>query len=137
MRRKYCCGENRAEYENYYAHQAGTGAPFYQGARGMRGNGLGSVLSSLWRTIGPTVKRVGGQLLRSGAGIAKDMLAGQSFADSARKRASEGISNLLDEPPVSAQAGSGRRRMSKRKRAKKTNAKSRTKRKKSRRDIFN
>ena len=61
------------------------------------------------------LKRIGGQLLRSGAGIAKDMLQGQSFGESARKRAAEGISNLLDEAPVSEQTGSGIRRTHKRK----------------------
>ena len=74
--------------------------------------------------------------MRSGAGISKDMLQGQSFGESARKRAAEGISNLLDEAPVSEQTGSGRRRTYKRNRSKKSQAKKNKKRKKVYSDIF-
>jgi hypothetical protein len=138
MRKKYCCGENRDTITRYYLDQAGNGLQIYHGSRGQRGHGIGSVLGGLFRSALPMLKRIGGQIVRGGAGIAKDMLEGQSFSDSARKRTAQGISNLLDEGPVSEQSGSGTRRRSlKRKRALKSIIKKFKKRKKTSRDIFN
>lgn len=151
MRKKFCCEDSRLLFEQYYRSQAGSGLPIFVGGRNQRGNGLGSMLSSLFRQAVPMLKRVGGQLFRSGAQVARDMLDGQSFSDSARKRASQGITTLLGEDPISEQTGSGRRRLRrgikrkrksspiKRKKVTKRRAK-KTKRRKnkySKRDIFN
>lgn len=119
-------------YEDYYVNQAGSGLPIFQGSRGQRGHGIGSVLGGLFRSAMPMLKRIGGQALRTGAQIASDMTSGKSFSESASKRISEGINRLLETDSVSNQTGSGRRRTLKRK-IKKRVSKSAKKR---RRDIF-
>ena len=83
----------------------------FQGSRGQRGHGFGSVLSGLFRSAVPMLKRIGKQALTTGAYIASDMLGGKSFNDSARSRVRQGINSFLPpEDGVSEQTGSGRRR---------------------------
>ena len=117
-RKRYCCDANdRHDLESYYINQAGSGGVFV-GGRGQLGHGIGSFFSGLFRQAAPYLKRIGGQVLKSGARVASDMLGGKSFSESARARAQEGINEYLDEPGVSQQSGSGLRRFFKRKRSK-------------------
>ena len=129
MKRKYCCDASRGQYEDYYINQAGSGMPVFQGSRGQRGHGFGSVLGGLFRSAMPMLKRIGGQALRTGAQIASDMASGKSFGESARKRICEGINTFLPSESDSTQLGSGRRRSYKRKSRKSIKSKKR-------RDIF-
>ena len=46
---------NSILYDNYYKNQVGHGLPVYVG--GMKGRGLGSVLSGLLRTEVPLLKK--------------------------------------------------------------------------------
>ena len=119
MKLRYCCDAQKSLFTDYYADQAGGSMPVFQGMRGQRGHGFGSVLSGLFRSALPMLKRVGKQALMSGAHIASDMLSGKNFGDSARLRVRQGIKSFL--PPddeVSEQTGDGRRRrVLKRKRA--------------------
>lgn len=134
MKRKYCCDASRPMYEDYYISQAGSGLPIFQGSRGQRGHGFGSVLGGLFRSAMPMLKRIGGQALRTGAQIASDMVSGKSFSESAAKRISEGINTFLPQNSDSVQTGSGARRTRKRKRGvKKLKSKSNKRR---RLDIF-
>ena len=83
----------------------------FQGSRGQRGHGFGSVLSGLFRSAMPMLKRIGKQALTTGAYIARDMLAGKKFDESAKSRVRQGINSFLNpEETVSEQTGSGRRR---------------------------
>lgn len=104
MKAKFCCQANRDTYENYYALQAGSGLPIFVGGV-QRGHGIGSILSGLVRSAAPVLKnigkKVGGKLLRTGLGVASDMLDGQSFKDSARKRVSGAIKEHLASPQQS------------------------------------
>jgi hypothetical protein len=110
MRRKYCCDASSGTYEDYYVNQAGSGLPIFQGSRGQRGHGVGSVLGGLFRSALPMLKRVGSQALRTGARIASDMASGKKFSDVALQRISEGISSLADPESVTLQTGTGRAR---------------------------
>lgn len=107
--------------------------PVFQGSRGQRGHGFGSVLSGLFRSAMPMLKRIGKQALTTGAYIASDMLGGKKFDESARTRVRQGINSFLPQDnEVSEQTGAGRaRRAVKRKRHIK-----RKKSKRRRRDIF-
>lgn len=99
--RKYCCDASRLTYENYYKNQVGTGMPIFIGSRNQRGHGLGSVLSGLFRSAAPILKKglstLGKSALKTGISIAGDVLEGKNAKESARLRASQGIKNLARE----------------------------------------
>ena len=135
MRRKYCCDASRGMYEDYYLQQSGSGLPVFQGSRGQRRHGLGSMLSGLFRSAVPMLKRglatFGKHALKTGLEIAGDVVEGKSFKDSARDRIVPtiipGIKRFAEEEIFSNQSGSGKRR----RRGKKLRRKPTTK------DIFN
>src|SRR2546425_611144 len=111
MRQRYCCDAQKSLFTDYYVSQAGGSLPVFQGSRGQRGHGFGSVLSGLFRSAVPMLKRIGKQALTTGAYIASDMLGGKKFDESAKARVRQGINSFL--PPdddVIEQTGRGRRR---------------------------
>jgi len=118
MKQRYCCDAQKSMFEDYYISQAGGSLPVFQGSRGQRGHGFGSVLSGLFRSAVPMLKRIGKLALTTGSYIASDMLGGKKFDESARHRVRQGINSFLpSEEGVSEQSGSGRRRrVTKRKR---------------------
>jgi len=134
MKQRYCCDAQKSLFTDYYVNQAGGALPVFQGSRGQRGHGFGSVLSGLFRSAVPMLKRIGKQALTTGAYIASDMLGGKKFGEAAKTRVSQGINSFLEpDINVSEQSGSGRRRRaSKRKRT----TKQRLKNFKRQRDIF-
>lgn len=109
---RYCCsGKDKADLEHYYVNQAGNGAaPAFMGSRNQRGHGFGSFFSSLWKGVSPYLSKIGGQVLKSGANVARDMLDGKSFSESARARASQGITEYLGDGQPPGQTGSGARK---------------------------
>jgi hypothetical protein len=119
MKAKFCCDASRGMYEDYYLKQSGSGLPVFQGSRGQRGHGIGSILSGLFRTAMPILKRgltfFGKEALRTGANIANDVADGQTLGNSAKRRIWERINTYV--PGLVAQSGSGkhRRRSSKKK----------------------
>ena len=139
MKRKFCCDASRSMYEDYYIQQSGNGLPTFVGSRSQRGHGLGSMLSGLFRSAVPMLKRglatFGKHALKTGLEIAGDVADGKSFRDSAKERILPtilpGIKRFAEEEIFSRQSGSGKRR--RRPRSRKTTAKRRTKIK----DIFN
>jgi hypothetical protein len=110
MRQRYCCDAQKSLFTDYYVNQAGGSMPVFQGSRGQRGHGFGSVLSGLFRSAVPMLKRIGKQALTTGAYIASDMLGGKKFEESARSRVRQGINSFLPPDDGSEQTGSGRRR---------------------------
>ena len=116
MKTKYCCDATRSLYTDYYVNQAGNGSiPVFQGMRGQRGHGFGSVLSGLFRSAMPMLKRIREQALTTGTYIASDPLGGKTFKDSARSRVRQGIKSFLppeegdnEKMAVDEQTGSGR-----------------------------
>ena len=131
MKRKFCCDSSRGLYEDYYMAQSGSGMPVFAGSRGQRGHGLGSMLSGLFRSAMPMLKRglalFGRHALRTGAQIANDVADGESFGNSAKRRVSEGIKQLNPSEFFSTQSGSGKRKTKSRKRVKKRKASKRSK----------
>jgi hypothetical protein len=119
-------------YEDYYMQQSGSGLPVFQGSRGQRGHGLGSILSGFFRSAMPMIKRglasFGKHALNTGLEIANDVADGSSFRDSANARVLPGIKRFALSNPFSTQSGSGKRR-TKRKSFKRAT-------KKQRKDIF-
>ena len=113
MKQRFCCEAQKSLFTDYYVNQAGGSFPVFQGSRGKRGHGFGSVLSGLFRSAMPMLKRIGKQALTTGAYIARDMLAGKKFDESAKSRVRQGINSFLNpEETVSEQTGNGRRRRS-------------------------
>src|SRR5207245_6026365 len=110
MKHRYCCDAQKSLFTDYYVNQADGSLPVFQGSRGQRGHGFGSVLSGLFRSAVPMLKRIGKQALTTGAYIASDMLGGKKFDESARSRVRQGINSFLPPDDSSEQTGSGRRR---------------------------
>lgn len=116
MKRKFCCDDSRDLYTDYYSQQSGSGLNPYAGARMQRGHGLGSVLSGLFRSAVPLLRRglawFGRKALDTGAtiagNVAKDVGEGKSFKDAAKSRVIETINEYV--PGAIPQTGSGRRR---------------------------
>jgi hypothetical protein len=112
MKRKYCCDASRQMFQDYYMSQSGHGVPIFQGSRGQRGHGLGSVLSGFFRSAMPILKRglafFGREALKTGARIADDVAEGEAFGDATRKRVGERINEYV--PGLIPQSGSGKRR---------------------------
>ena len=131
-------------YEDYYIRQSGSGLPVFQGSRGQRGHGLGSMLSGLFRSAVPMLKRglatFGKHALKTGLEIASDVADGTSFKDSAKARILPsilpGIKRFAEEEIFSKQSGSGKRRKTRRKVSKKRKVARRVARRATKRDIF-
>ena len=142
MKRKFCCDTSRGAYEDYYLQQSGSGLPIFQGSRGQRGHGLGSMLSGLFRSAVPMIKRglatFGKHALKTGLEIAGDVADGASFKDSAKARILPsilpGIKRFADEEIFSNQSGSGRRRKTSKRR--KSSKRRKIAKRKSSKDIF-
>ena len=89
---------NRHLYDEYYS-QTGRGYPVYIG--GMRGAGLGSVLSGLFRSAVPLLKKGGKALLKegisSGLHVAQDVIGGKSFKNSVKTRSRKARQNIINK----------------------------------------
>ena len=142
MRKKYCCDASRHLYESYYMDQSGSGMPVFVGSPGQRGHGLGSMLSGFFRSAFPMIKRglaaFGKHALKTGLDIANDVVAGDSFQDSTKRRVPEGIKRFATAENFINQSGSGGRRIRrKRKRSSSTITRNKKKSKKHKHnDIF-
>ena len=125
MRKQFCCDASKHLYESYYVDQSGSGLPVFVGARGQRGHGLGSILSGLFRSAFPMIKRglaaFGKHALKTGLEIANDVAAGDTIKQSASRRVPEGIKRFATTSDLFNQSGSGRRRIGKRKRTSRSN----------------
>ena len=112
-------------YEAYYGAQAGDGLSVFAGKRHIKGDGLGSMLGGLFKAVAPALKSVGKSALKSigrGAiGIAKDVLAGKDFKESAldslKEAGGEILDSTLDNIPSHKRKATSRRNRSKRQRS--------------------
>lgn len=98
-RRKVHSLNEQSLYDKYYSNQAGSGLPFYSGTRVQSGYGLGSILGGLLRSavplLKPALKSVGKEVARSGVGVIKDVMQGQSLKQAAKRRLQEGAQRSL------------------------------------------
>lgn len=116
MKRKYCCDESRDMYTDYYVKQSGSGFSPFAGSRMQRGHGLGSLLSGLFRSAMPLLRKglswFGRKALDTGAtlagNVARDVAEGKSFKEAAKSRVIDTINEFV--PGAIPQTGSGRRR---------------------------
>src|SRR5690348_383330 len=70
--------------ESYYCDQAGSGIPGFQGLVRQRGFGFfGRILHGV---LLPFLKKAGKKAAAEGIGFAEDMMAGQKFKDTAKRR---------------------------------------------------
>ena len=100
----------------------------FVGSRGQRGHGLGSMLSGLFRSAMPLIKRglasFGRHALKTGLEIANDVVDGNSFGSSDKTQVPVGIKRFASQTNPTNQSGSGRKRrrqVSKKKKKKVTN----------------
>ena len=96
--KQFCCDENRSYYEQYYANQCGNGMNVFQGARGQRGHGLGSMLSGLVRSALPMIKNFGRNALQTGLNVATDVVEGTNFQRFSQKTSSGWYKRLSSRP---------------------------------------
>lgn len=118
MKKQFCCDASRDLYEKYYLDQGGSGVPVFVGSRGQRGHGLGSLLSGLFRSAMPLLRRglatFGKHALKTGMEIVNDVSEGRAVKESAKRRVGEGIKRFASSHFGSNQSGSGKRRKIKR-----------------------
>lgn len=138
MRVKYCCdAADKRAFDQYYAQQSGGGLPVFYGARMQRGHGIGNIFASIARFAMPIIRRIapalGRKALQTGAQIAGDIAAGQSFKDATKTRIADVINEGINKfvPAEDGQSGSGIRRGRKRPRKKQKKKKLTKRRKKS------
>ena len=122
-RRAYCCDASRDLYQEYYSRQNGGEIPVLAGARIQRGHGLGSILGGFFRRLVlPFFKNNGKRMLsnavKTGMEVADDVLEGQSFKESAKKRVPAGIKRTVQNLDWQSGSGIKRRRVKRRKRRK-------------------
>ena len=95
-------------WDQYYQRGGSLG---FSGIPYQRGYGLGSFFKGIFRSILPVaksaLKTVGKQALHTGAEIVSDVAAGQSFKQSAKKRAKAGTARLVKKAATKLQEGRG------------------------------
>lgn len=92
---------------------------YYHGVLSQRGNGLGSLLSSLGRVIVPTLKSAGRSLikegLRTGTGIISDVLSGDNIKTATKRRVKKASKHMIRKT-IRKMKGGGRRKNRKQRR---------------------
>lgn len=115
-------------YVVYYSNQAGSGLQGFTGAKYQHGRGF---MGRLFRsTILPALKFLGKRGLKTGADLATDVLAGEDFKVSAKKRLKETGLDVLDAAASSAKKKMTGGRKKRKKAAKKTDSTPKKKKKK-------
>ena len=114
-------------YEEYYKMQDGQGLAVFSGRRHIEGDGLGSALGGLFKAVAPTLKSVGRSALsalgKGAIGVAKDVMDGKSFGESALNNLKAAGGDLLDDAADSISrkrkrtGGGGRKKRVKRQRS--------------------
>ena len=82
-------------WEDYYYSQAfpeesslqrGGNVPFYRGSVLQRGYGLGSIFTSVARSVMPSLKETGKSALTTGWEVLQDVAKGENIKTAAKKR---------------------------------------------------
>jgi hypothetical protein len=104
-------------FNSYYKNQAGTGIAGHSGLRHQRGHGFWGNLYNM--VIKPFGSYLGKQALTTGVAVGNDILQGENFKESAKKRIkSQGkiiLGDAIERAKKFAQTGQGKRRRRKRK----------------------
>jgi hypothetical protein len=113
------------QYVDYYVNQAGSGIAAYSGTRYQKGNGFfGRIITSLIPVLKSAGKFFAKKALKTGVNIGSDLLGGENFKISVKKRLkSTGLElaeDALDRIRNMKQSGEG---MKRRKKSQKNNSK--------------
>ena len=108
-------------YLEYYSNQAGSGLAGFQGYRYQRGHGFfGNLFQNILKPLG---KYLGKQALKTGVEIGGDMMSGENFKTSAKKRLKSTkdvvLNDAIDRAKLFAQTGKGRKRRRRRRKGNK------------------
>ena len=114
-RKLFCCDASHDQYVEYYTRQQqpqfGGEIPAFIGAPRQRGRGIGSVLSGLFRRVLPflraNARNLGANAIKTGLHVADDVMRGQKFVESVKRRVPEGIKTAAQN--ISWQTGDGLR----------------------------
>ncbi len=99
-------------FTTYYINQAGSGIAGYSGVRYQKGHGFfGRLLSG---AVMPILKYLGKKALSTGVNIGTDLLQGDNFKSTMKKRLKSAgldiVEDALEKVRNSKQSGSGRRK---------------------------
>jgi hypothetical protein len=98
---------NQCALDNYYQRQTGGGDLYFKGATHQRGHGLGGLFAKLFRaavpvfknTVSPMLKKgakaVAREALKTGVGVASDLLDGGSLQQSVGRRGQGAARRLM------------------------------------------
>lgn len=88
-------------YRDYYNNQSGGGMPVFAGRPIMGGDGIGNVLSGLFRAVAPVLKRgavnLGKRALTAGANVANDVIQGKNVKSSLKRRFANTGKDILSD----------------------------------------
>ena len=88
--------------------------PIFIASRDQRSHGIGIVLSGLFRSAVPMLKRglasFGKHALKTGQRILTDVIDGQPIGETAKKHVLQGIKEFITPDDISSQTGRGRKR---------------------------
>lgn len=113
---------NKIDYNSFFQYGEGgiqffEGLPFQRGygRRRQRGQGLGTVISSLWRFVSPVLRQLGTDMgretLSTGSRLLGDMSQGAPIKEALREQTKRGARNLLSTTADHyLQKGKGKRR---------------------------
>lgn len=117
---RYDPEESADFYADYYNAQVGNGMSVYAGRpmmTSMRGHGFGSMFAGLARAALPLLKRsaatAGKSLLRTGANVLEDVMAGKDIKTAAASRFKHAGKELLGDLGEELRAAKARRAMTK------------------------
>lgn len=95
--------ETEPFYTQYYEYQDGDGLAVFRGKRhtDIQGDGIGSVLGGIFRAVAPTLKKVGKSaamnLGKQALHVARDVLDGKNFKESAMSGLRSAGGDVLDD----------------------------------------
>ena len=94
--------------DDYYKNQAGNGMTFYRGQRYQRGRGwFGRLYSG---TVLPLLRYLGKKALSTGVDVVKDVVGGQNFKSSVKKRTRKAAVDAVNDGFDKLQSGKGIKR---------------------------
>jgi len=99
----------RQQQQQPEQQQIGGEIPAFVGATRQRGHGIGSVLAGLFRRVLPflraNARNFGVNAIKTGLHVADDVMQGQKFTDSFKRRVPEGIKTAAQN--INWQTGDG------------------------------
>jgi hypothetical protein len=103
------------DWQEFFEMQHG-GAYYFEGLPYMRGAGIGSIFSTLFKYLMPLGKTIGRELgkegINTGARLLNRISSGEDLKSSLTSESQQGLKNLVDRVYEKRQKGEGRRKRS-------------------------